>query len=226
MILQNKKIYNIQNITAIFGGTFDPIHYGHLIPATQLAKEIGLKKIILLPNYLPTYRPKTVANIQQRIEMLKLAIKNKPLFTIDFREINHKIPSYTIRTLISFRKEIGWKKPLAYIIGQDSLLSISTWFNWKEILNLCHLIVCTRSKNKIYFSNKIMQKWLEDHQIYNPKILKYQASNTIYLFKNFILNISATKIRQRKNNKQSCKNMLPESVSNYIDKNNLYQKIS
>ncbi|WMY95697.1 MAG: nicotinate-nucleotide adenylyltransferase [Arsenophonus sp.] len=223
MILQNKKIRDIQNITTIFGGTFDPIHYGHLIPATQLAKEIGLKKIILVPNNLPLYRPKPVANIQQRIEMLKLAIENKPLFTIDFREIQYQIPSYTIKTLISFRQEIGWKKPLACIIGQDSLLSIHTWFNWREILNLCHLIVFTRSKNKIYFSNKIMQKWLEDHQIHNPTMLKYQASNTIYLFKNPLLNISATKIRQRKNNKTSCQHMLPKSVSNYIDKNNLYQ---
>ncbi|WMY96298.1 MAG: nicotinate-nucleotide adenylyltransferase [Arsenophonus sp.] len=223
MILQNKQIYNIKNITTIFGGTFDPIHYGHLIPATQLAKEIGLKKIILVPNYLPPHRPQPVANIQQRIEMLKLAIENKPLFTIDFREIKYQIPSYTVKTLISFRKEIGWKKPLAFIIGEDALLSIDTWFHWKEILNLCHLIVCTRSKNKIYFSNKIMQKWLEDHQIHNPKILQYQTSNTIYLFKNTLFNISATKIRQRKNNKKSCQHMLPESVSNYIDKNNLYQ---
>ncbi|WP_348666168.1 nicotinate-nucleotide adenylyltransferase [Arsenophonus symbiont of Ornithomya chloropus] len=223
MILQNKKICHFQNIITIFGGTFDPIHYGHLIPVTQLAKKIGLKKIILVPNYIPPHRPKPIANIQQRIEMLKLAIKDNPLFTIDFRETKYKVPSYTITTLISFRKEIGWEKPLAFIIGEDSLLSIHTWFHWKKILHLCHLIVCTRSKNKIYFSNQIMQKWLRNHQIYNPKILNYQVSNTIYLFKNSLLNISATKIRQQKNNKKNCNNMLPQSVSNYIDKYHLYQ---
>ncbi|WMY95144.1 MAG: nicotinate-nucleotide adenylyltransferase [Arsenophonus sp.] len=222
MILQNKKKSNFHKITTIFGGTFDPIHNGHLIPVTQLAKKIGLKKIILVPNNLPSHRQKPVANIQQRIEMIKLAIKNNPLFSIDFREIN-QIPSYTITTLISFRKEIGWKKPLIFILGEDSLLSIQTWFCWKKILTLCHLIVCARSNSNIYFQNKIMQKWLKEHQIHNPKILNYKVSNKIYLFKNPLLNISATTIRQRKNKKKSCHNMLPESVSLYIDKNNLYQ---
>lgn len=84
--------------------------------------------------------------------MIKLAIKNNPLFSIGTRELKHKTPSYTVETLLFFRQQIGRQKPLAFIIGQNSLLSINTWFDWQKILDLCHLLICTRPCYTTYFS--------------------------------------------------------------------------
>ncbi|MGP1930620.1 MAG: nicotinate-nucleotide adenylyltransferase [Arsenophonus sp. ET-YP4-MAG3] len=226
MTRQIKKITNFSSIQALFGGTFDPIHYGHLLSAEALAKKIGLEQIVLLPNYIPTHRQQPKATIQQRLTMIRLAIKNNPLFSIDTRELKSTIPLHTIEILISLRQQIGYQKPLAFIIGQDSLLSINTWFNWKKILNLCHLLVCSRPNYNNYFSTLSMQQWLKNHQIYDPKILNYESCGTIYLANTPLLNISATEIRERKRNRKSCKDILPAEVLRYINKYYLYQDCS
>ncbi len=197
---KTKQIGNFSAIQALFGGTFDPIHYGHLLPVEVLAKQVGLQQVILLPNHIPPHRPQPKATVEQRLEMIKLAIKNNPLFSIDTRELERTIPSHTIETLLSLREEIGWKKPLAFIIGQDCLLSIDTWFNWKKILNVCHLLVCARPNYITYFPTSSMQEWLKQHQVYNLEILNHRSYGSIYLADTPLLNISATKIREQKKN--------------------------
>ncbi|MGP1945136.1 MAG: nicotinate-nucleotide adenylyltransferase [Arsenophonus sp. ET-KM2-MAG3] len=221
-----KKIANFSSIQALFGGTFDPIHYGHLLSAEALAKKIGLERVFLLPSYIPTHRSQPKATVQQRLTMIKLAIKNNPLFSIDTRELESTIPLRTIETLISLRQQIGSQKPLAFIIGQDSLLSINTWFNWHKILNFCHLLVCVRPNYSTYFPTLSMQQWLKNHQIYDYKILNYKSCGTIYLANTPLLNISATEIRERKRNRKNCKDMLPAEVLRYINKYYLYQDCS
>ncbi|BGI50953.1 MAG: nicotinate-nucleotide adenylyltransferase [Arsenophonus endosymbiont of Ceratovacuna japonica] len=222
MTQQIKKITNFTDIYALFGGTFDPIHYGHLIPIEELAKKIGLHHVILLPNNIPPHRIKPKASIQQRLEMIKLAIKNNTLFSISTSELKRKTPSYTVETLISFRQQIGWKKQLGFIIGQDSLISINTWFHWKKILDICHLLVCARPGYTTYFPTIEMQQWLKNHQIYKPEILKNKPYGFIYIANTSLLNISSTKIRKRKYNIKNYKYILPPKVLNYINKNNLY----
>ncbi|MGP1930091.1 MAG: nicotinate-nucleotide adenylyltransferase, partial [Arsenophonus sp. ET-DL12-MAG3] len=200
----------------MFGGTFDPIHYGHLLSVESLAKEIGLEKVFLLPNYIPPHRPKPKTTDQQRVAMIKLAIKNNPLLSIDTSELERKGHSYTTETLFSLRQQIGSKKPLAFIIGQDSLISINTWYNWQKILNFCHLLVCSRPNYTTYFPTLSMREWLNHHQVYNPAILKYKPCGAIYLANTPLLNISSTKIRKQKQNKKKCKDMMPPEVLHYI----------
>lgn len=223
MTKKTKQKANVSSISAIFGGTFDPIHYGHLLSVKALAKQVGLQQVILLPNHRPPYRPQPEATIQQRLAMIKLAIKNNSLFSVDTRELKRTNTSCTVETLLSFRKQIGWQKSLVFIIGQDSLLSIGTWFNWKKILNICHLLVCARPGYTSNFPILSMQKWLKNNQIHDSQILRDKPCGSIYLANNPLLNISATEIRKQKRDKKNCKDILPPAVLRYIDKYDIYQ---
>lgn len=187
---------------AYFGGTFDPIHCGHLLPIQFVAKKIGLKKIILIPNYVSPKKILPKSNIKERLHKIKIAIKNNPLFSLDTREIKLLKPSYTVNTLLSIRKEIGWKKPLIFILGKDSLLSINTWYCWKKILNLCHLLVCNRPGYNTNLLNQSMKKYLKEHTTNNLKILKNTPFGFIYLEKTPLINISSSQIRNNKNIKK------------------------
>ncbi|NDK98139.1 nicotinate-nucleotide adenylyltransferase [Photorhabdus bodei] len=211
-------------IKALFGGTFDPIHYGHLQPVETLAYQTGLNQVILLPNHVPPHRPQPEATAQQRLEMVQLAVQDSPLFTVDKRELERTIPSYTIDTLESFRQELGNKPPLAFIIGQDALLSLHTWHRWPELLSFCHLLVCARPGYQTQFSTTEMQQWLTKHQIYDPSQLGSKPNGYIYLADTPLLSISATDIRQRHQQGLSCDDLLPLSVQKYIDSQGLYRQ--
>lgn len=114
---------DMKQLQALFGGTFDPVHYGHLKPVEALANLIGLSKVTIMPNNVPPHRPQPEANSQQRKTMVELAIADKPLFTLDERELMRNEPSYSADTLQAWRQESGEQAPLAFIIGQDSLLT-------------------------------------------------------------------------------------------------------
>lgn len=135
---------DMKSLQALFGGTFDPVHYGHLKPVETLANLIGLTRVTIIPNNVPPHRPQPEANSMQRKHMLELAIADKPLFTLDERELKRNAPSYTAQTLKEWRQEQGPDVPLAFIIGQDSLLTFPTWYEYETILDNAHLIVCRR----------------------------------------------------------------------------------
>lgn len=210
-------------LQALFGGTFDPIHYGHLRPVEALAKQVGLKKVILLPNHVPPHRPQPEATPAQRLEMVRLAIQNNPLFTIDTRELERDTPSYTIDTLTALRKEMGPKQPLAFIIGQDSLLSINSWHGWERLLDNCHLLVCSRPGYATRFSDPLMQAWLEQHRSEDPNQLSKTPNGNIFLADTPLINISATEIRQKLSDGNLCTDLIPDAVIEYIKQQHLYQ---
>ena len=211
-------------LQALFGGTFDPIHYGHLRPVEALAKQVGLKKVILLPNHVPPHRPQPEANPTQRLDMVRLAIQNNPLFTIDTRELERDTPSYTIDTLTGLRQEMGPEQPLAFIIGQDSLLSINTWNGWEQLLDNCHLLVCSRPGYATTFNDPHMQMWLEKHRTSDPNQLSRTPNGTIFLADTPLIDISATQIRQSLSDGNLCTELIPDAVIQYIQQQHLYQK--
>lgn len=101
---------DMKSLQALFGGTFDPVHYGHLKPVETLANLIGLSRVIIMPNNVPPHRPQPEASSAQRKYMLELAIADKPLFTLDERELQRNAPSYTAQTLKEWREEQGPKR--------------------------------------------------------------------------------------------------------------------
>ncbi len=214
---------DMKSLQALFGGTFDPVHYGHLKPVETLANLIGLSRVIIMPNNVPPHRPQPEASSAQRKYMLELAIADKPLFTLDERELQRNAPSYTAQTLKAWREEQGPEAPLAFIIGQDSLLNFPSWHDYDTILDNTHLIVCRRPGYPLEMTQAQHQQWLEQHLTHTPDDLHQLPAGKIYLAETPWLNISATLIRERLEKGESCDELLPENVLNYINQQGLYQ---
>lgn len=215
----------MSELSALFGGTFDPVHYGHLHPAEALAQQVGLKKVTLMPNNVPPHRPQPEASAAQRVAMLQCAIADRPLFDIDTRELQRQTPSWTVTTLEALREERGPRQPLGFIIGQDSLLSLHKWHRWQELLSLCHLLVCKRPGYATEMGSPEMQQWLEQHQTQDSAALHNAPAGHIWLAETPLYAISATEIRQRRHQGQSCSTLLPAAVIDYIDRTGLYRDV-
>jgi nicotinate-nucleotide adenylyltransferase (EC 2.7.7.18) len=210
-------------LKAMYGGTFDPVHYGHLKPVEILANLIGLSKVIIMPNNVPPHRPQPEATSAQRKRMLELAIHDKPLFKLEERELKRDTPSYTSETLKAWREEQGPTQPLAFIIGQDSLLNFPAWHDYQSILQNAHLLVCRRPGYPMTMKEEAHQQWLDAHLTQNVDDLHNAAAGKIYLAETPWFNISATLIRERLQQGESCAEMLPEAVLDYIHQQGLYR---
>ena len=213
----------MSELYALFGGTFDPVHYGHLRPVEALAAQVGLKKVTLLPNNVPPHRPQPEATPAQRVAMLQAAIAERPLFDIDERELARDTPSWTVSTLEALRAERGSQQPLGFIIGQDSLLTLAKWHRWQDLLSLCHLLVCKRPGYAAQMETPEMQRWLEQHLTQDVERLRQLPAGHIWLAETPLYNISATEIRRRRHQGIACDDLLPQGVINYIDRFGLYR---
>ena len=214
----------MHSLQALYGGTFDPVHYGHLKPVEILANLIGLQRVTIMPNNVPPHRPQPEATSEQRKEMLALAIADKPLFRLDERELRRDTPSWTSQTLQEWRTEQGPDQPLAFIIGQDSLLNFPTWHKYETILENSHLLVCRRPGYPLPMREAQYQQWLEDHLTANVEDLHNQPAGKIYLAETPWFDISATLIRERLQQGLACDDLLPAPVLAYIHTHGLYQK--
>ena len=211
-------------LLAFFGGTFDPIHYGHLKPVTSLAEQAGLDQVILLPNNVPPHRPQPEASSLQRLHMVELAVEGNPLFTVDSRELDVDTPSYTLETLATLRKEHGDDCPLAFIIGQDSLLTLHKWHRWESLLDFCHLVVMARPGYQEQLDTPVLQNWYETHRVTDAEKLKQKPAGFIYQANTPLLDISATEIRDRRHAGLDCSDLLPSAVERYIESQGLYRE--
>ncbi|MEA1064412.1 nicotinate-nucleotide adenylyltransferase [Apirhabdus apintestini] len=210
-------------LLAVYGGTFDPVHYGHLRPVEALAQLAQLSRVIIMPNNVPPHRPQPVANSLQRKEMVALAIADRPLFELDERELRRSTPSYTVDTLNAIRQEKGARQPLAFIIGQDSLLTLPQWHQYQRLPQLCHLLVCRRPGYALTMSQPEHQVWLNQHLTQDIHELHRRPAGCIYLADTPLWDISATLIRQRLEQHQTCDDLLPPAVADYIQRQGLYQ---
>jgi nicotinate-nucleotide adenylyltransferase len=127
----------------ILGGTFDPVHFGHLRPALEVYQALRLREVRLIPCRVPPHRKPPVASAEQRLAMVREAIAGEPGLTVDTRELERPGPSYTVDTLLSLRAELG-PTPLCLIVGADAFGSLHTWHRWKELVELGHIVVVQR----------------------------------------------------------------------------------
>ena len=127
----------------IFGGTFDPIHYGHLRTAFEMLQALDLDEVRFIPSGDPPHRGQTYATAARRLEMVRLAIADQPGFVVDDRELQRGGPSYTVDTLTALRAEHG-DVPMGLIVGMDAFLGLTTWHRWADILSLAHIVVAHR----------------------------------------------------------------------------------
>ncbi len=214
-----------RSLQALFGGTFDPIHYGHLKPAEALAKQLGLQKITLMPNNVPPHRPQPEASPAQRAAMLEQAIAGNPLFDVDLREMQRDTPSWTVETLAALRKERGNTQPLAFIIGQDSLLGLDKWHRWQALTDYCHLLVLRRPGYAEKMPTAELETWLQAHLTKDISRLHQSPAGCVYLAETSLLPVSATEIRARRHAGLPCDDLLPPAVIKWINQQDLYPQV-
>ena len=128
----------------MFGGTFDPVHYGHLRPAFEVLQALELDELRLIPLRDPPHRERPLSSSGHRLEMLRAATKNVPAFKVDDRELTRGGKSYTVDTLRSLREEVGEKEPICLLVGTDAFRGFPTWHEPNEILKLAHIVVMQR----------------------------------------------------------------------------------
>jgi nicotinate-nucleotide adenylyltransferase len=147
----------------VLGGTFDPIHHGHLRLAVEMRARLGLAELRLIPLNQPAHRRSPLAPSALRAEMIEIAIRNEPGLRLDRREIDRGGVSYTLDTLRSLREELGMR-PLYLILGLDAFLGLPAWKNWEEIPTLCHLAIAYRPGWELELAQDLRDQLLEPHR--------------------------------------------------------------
>ena len=196
----------------IMGGTFNPIHIGHLIAAEEVSDKMNLDKVIFIPAGNPPHKEgKFIAEAKQRLEMVKLATKENPKFSVSDIEINRDGKTFTYDTLVELHN-IYYETKIYFIIGYDTLKEIDTWKRINEVCKLCSFIVVNRNN-----ANSEMNYEIE------KKSDKYKCNIHVVDIPN--IEVSSTDIRDRIALKRSIKYIVTESVSDYICDRGLYRSI-
>ncbi len=204
----------------LFGGTFDPIHVGHLRVALELKQRLHLDEMRLVPCHIPPHRYEPVASPEQRAAMVKLAISDCPHLQIDEIELANPEPSFSIHTLEVLREQLGSDVSLCLSMGMDSLINLSTWHRWRELLSFGHIIVAARPNSALPESGEIAE-FIQQHQGSGGD-LHARPSGSIVIVESTLLPISATEIREMIPKAESPQFLLVDSVLRYIKANNLY----
>lgn len=204
----------------ILGGTFDPIHLGHLRMAIELCDALDLAKIHIVPTYCPTYRKQPVATPDQRLAMVKCAVEGEPELIADDREIRRQGPTYTIDTLLDMRKEMG-DVPLCLLVGIDAFLGFPSWHRWEEILDHAHIIVAHRPHYHLSDTG-IVSDLLKQRLQHEIAYIHEHLSGGILLRPITALEISATDIRKQIAMGKNTRYLLPDRVYEYIKKHGTY----
>jgi len=214
----------------IYGGTFDPIHFGHLRPVLDIVEALDLDKCHFIPCSVPHHRLQPHASSAQRVEMVATAIKNEARFYLNLSEINREGISYTFDTVEHIKSEVKDNQKLCLIIGIDAFSKFDKWYRWRDILDLCHIIVSHRpgwDVDSLLVSNQFSKELVElinSSRIESKGDLMNSQAGKI-LFKTVTqLDISATKIRDYLYNNKSIQYLLPTDVANIINTQKIYVK--
>ncbi|MGD8582683.1 MAG: nicotinate-nucleotide adenylyltransferase [Gammaproteobacteria bacterium] len=198
----------------ILGGTFDPVHYGHLRPALEVMQATGLDHVRFLPNSIPPHRETPWLDVDRRLKLLKTAIDDQPGFVLDERELHREGQSYMVDTLASMQVDFS-AHPICLILGMDAFLGLQQWHQWQRIPELCHLIVTTRPGFEI---DRAFIGELPFSLARSDFELSEVAAGRILLQSVTQLDISASKIRKMLASGLSVRYLLPDEVNKQLMK--------
>jgi nicotinate-nucleotide adenylyltransferase len=218
----------LQAPIGILGGTFDPIHFGHLRMAQELYEELQLVCVRFIPASSPPHRGQPQSAITHRVEMTRLAIARNPAFTLDMRELARPGPSYTFDTLTELRAELGPDTPLFLLVGGDAFLGLTTWHRWRELPDMAHIVVAHRPgavPSEAAMAEELRALW-QKRRTDDPASLRTSPAGNILLHRITALDISASAIRSTLRHGRSVRYLLPDAVNDYIQTHHLYQKES
>ena len=210
----------------ILGGTFDPVHYGHLRLAQELAEAIHMAEVRIIPAGTPPHRAAPQVTAEQRLEMVKLAAAGNPLFTVDDREFRRSGPGYSIDTLTELRREIGETRPLCMLLGADAFLELATWHRWRELFGLAHLVVAHRPGfPPDSWPERMPQPLAREYEarlLHQPFAVHLSPAGGIATQAIAALDISGSMIRDSLARGVSPRYLLPDPVLDYIRSHKLY----
>ncbi len=207
----------------ILGGTFDPVHNGHLRLALEVYQSCALAEVRMVPLHIPPHRQSPCSSPEQRLQMLKLATQNVNGLVIDERELQRADVSFTVDTLLSLRKEYG-SQPLSLIMGMDAFQSLNTWHRWKSLLDYTHIIVARRPGVNMQLENAEVADLYSKKVTTELSVMYEQEAGSIFEIDVAELNISSTRVRELLNTRQDVHYLLPENVISYIELEGLYHK--
>ena len=208
-------------LMGIYGGTFDPVHHGHLKPVSEAAHQLSMDRVTLIPCHIPPHKAGPSASAAHRLAMLKCAIEQAPLFAIDTQELEKDRSSYSYQTLKAI-KQANPERHLCFFMGMDSLLNFDKWYRWQDLLSLSHFVVCRRHVEG-EASLGSLASGLTPHLSKNPQDLRTQSAGTILLLNTHYQDVSSTKLRQRIANNAPYRHLMPVPVANYIEHHKLYR---
>jgi len=209
----------------ILGGTFNPVHFGHLRMAQELADALNLDHVSFIPAANPPHKDAPAISAAQRAEMVQLAISNNDSFVFDDRELKRNGASYSIDTLQSLRDELGKDASITLFMGSDAFTKFDTWHRWQEIIQLCHIALVQRPQLRGH-DNKLsstLETFLHNHYSENADDLHSQPAGIVTMRQITALDISSTAIRHALQHGDSVRYLMPDSVIEYIQQHRLYQ---
>lgn len=206
----------------VFGGTFNPVHYGHLRSALELVELLQLDHLRLMPCAQPPHRAAPACSAEHRAAMVELAVSGEPHLRCDSRELRRAGVSYTIDSLLELRSELGRGHSLCMVMGCDAVHGITGWHRFGELLDVAHIAVIARPGWQLPREGQVA-RWLAEHRAVSPQVLRQRPAGCILIEELRPLAISSTEIRSLLAAGRSVRYLLPESVLDYIQSNTLYR---
>lgn len=205
----------------ILGGTFDPVHIGHLRSALEVVEFMGLDEVRLLPNARPPHRDTPQVAARDRLAMVRGAVQGVERLSVDDRELARDKPSYTIDTLESLRTELGADDQLFLLLGWDAFCGLPGWHRWEELLKHCHILVLQRPDADVEPPDEL-RNLLAARSESDPTAMSGPAGHISFVWQT-PLSVSATQIRQLLASGKSVRFLVPDAVLAYIETHGLYR---
>lgn len=208
----------------LLGGTFDPIHYGHLRLAEEAREALGLGAVRLIPAGQPPHRGEPASTAADRLAMARLAAAGNPALEVDAGEVMAARPSYTVLTLARLRAELGAQRPLVLILGADAFAGLPSWHRWEELFGLAHIAVANRpGYDGLATLPPALAAACAGRLRTDPAVLRRAPAGSVIPFSMTPLAISASLIRARVGAGRSVRYLLPPEVVDYIAAHALYR---
>ncbi|WP_181298011.1 nicotinate-nucleotide adenylyltransferase [Pseudomonas sp. Q2-TVG4-2] len=205
----------------VLGGTFDPVHIGHLRGALEVAETLGLDEVRLVPNFRPPHRETPNSSAQDRLAMVRLAVEDLPMLAVDARELERDKPSYTLDTLESLRDELEHDDQIFLIVGWDAFCGLPSWHRWEELLDHCHILIMQRPDADSE-APEALRDLLAARSVSDPLALAGSSGQIAFVWQ-APLGVSATRIRQFLASGRSVRFLVPDAVLAYINAHGLYR---
>lgn len=206
----------------MLGGTFDPVHIGHLRSALEVAESYALDKLLLIPSARPPHRDTPQVSAQQRLEMVQLAVADVAMLSVDDRELRRDKPSWSIDTLLSLRAELDEQDQLLLILGWDAFCGLPSWHRWSELLDYCHILVLQRPDADIE-APQVLRDLVAAKSVSGPQTLHGPSGQIAFVWQT-PLAVSATQIRHLLATQRCVRYLVPDTVFKYIYAHRLYQE--